>query len=192
MIDPGDRLLDCARTHEANNQTIYWENTSFEKFNKEPLSFDVILSASAFHWVSPEVGLKKAYDLLSVDGKFVLVSLKRSLPNELRKKLDVLYESHVNDFSKSGGLSFPLNTDNSIKFRNYYFKESNVVELNFETVFETECYIGLIKTMSDHRSIDKEAQNSLFYKLRNILDSYGKFNCKHTVIAKIYSKCSHH
>ena len=47
--------------------------SSFEEVDLPGATFDLVVSATAFHWVDPDVGIPKAFRLLRPGGWFVLV-----------------------------------------------------------------------------------------------------------------------
>ena len=67
-----DKIFKVA--HLSNHSIILDIISSFEEIKLLPESFDLIVSAQAFHWVKPEVGYPKVYKLLKLGGVFVLMS----------------------------------------------------------------------------------------------------------------------
>ena len=49
-------------------------NQDFETALLEENNYDIIYSASAFHWIPPEIGLPKVYRLLKAGGVFAWFS----------------------------------------------------------------------------------------------------------------------
>jgi SAM-dependent methyltransferase len=64
------RLAERADGQAADLDIV---TSSFEDARLPEASFDLVLSATAFHWVDPEVGIPKACALLRPGGWFVLV-----------------------------------------------------------------------------------------------------------------------
>jgi SAM-dependent methyltransferase len=48
-------------------------NTSLEEWQEETTRFDVAFSATAFHWIPPEIGLPKIASALKENGYFILL-----------------------------------------------------------------------------------------------------------------------
>jgi ubiquinone/menaquinone biosynthesis C-methylase UbiE len=66
-IDIGPSLIDTAR-HRLGDSTVSFEVVSFEEFTGPPGSFELIISATAFHWVDPEIRYRKSARLLRPGG----------------------------------------------------------------------------------------------------------------------------
>ncbi len=65
--------LSARLAERTDGRPIQIVTSSFEEADLPDASFDVVLSATAFHWVDPTVGIPKAYGLLRAGGWFVLV-----------------------------------------------------------------------------------------------------------------------
>ena len=62
-IDIGPSMVAEAR-HRLNGPDVEFQVASFEDFPAAEASFDLIVSAAAFHWVDPEVRYRKSAQLL--------------------------------------------------------------------------------------------------------------------------------
>jgi ubiquinone/menaquinone biosynthesis C-methylase UbiE len=72
-IDIGPAMISAARRNVAD-PSVSFEVTSFEDFQVTERSFDLIISATAFHWIDPEVGWSKAARLLRPNGWLPLLT----------------------------------------------------------------------------------------------------------------------
>lgn len=66
-IEPGADLLAIARQRCRQFPKVHFIRSTFEEYNT-PEQFDVIMSATAFHWIDPFVKLTKPAKLLKDDG----------------------------------------------------------------------------------------------------------------------------
>jgi ubiquinone/menaquinone biosynthesis C-methylase UbiE len=89
VIDVGPAMVAAARRN-VSDPTICFEVSAFEDF-KDRGPFDLIVSASAFHWVDPDVGLAKAARLLRPGGWLALLSTGERYPEPLRSALQNLW-----------------------------------------------------------------------------------------------------
>jgi len=62
-VEPDSRMAAVARAHG-----IRVEVATFEAWDPAGRRFDLVMSAQAWHWIDPAVGLKKAAVLLSAGG----------------------------------------------------------------------------------------------------------------------------
>ena len=67
-LEPGSALASVARDNLAEFDAVEIRESTFEEAELAPASFDLVVSASAWHWVDPEVGPAKAARVLRPDG----------------------------------------------------------------------------------------------------------------------------
>src|SRR5215469_5970489 len=72
-VEPGANLLSLARQNLAGTGEVEFVNDRFEDARLPHERFRAVFSASAFHWVNPEVGWQKAADVLVPGGTLALV-----------------------------------------------------------------------------------------------------------------------
>src|SRR6185437_4918561 len=72
-IDIGPAMIEAARDR-LGESAITFRVASFEDFQGAEASFDLIISATAFHWVDPEVKFSKSAWLLRPGGWLALAS----------------------------------------------------------------------------------------------------------------------
>ncbi len=67
-IEPGRRLAALARRRLADFDNVDVDVSTFEQWNDHGARFDVVVAASAWHWVDPSIGWRRAHDLLVPGG----------------------------------------------------------------------------------------------------------------------------
>ena len=72
-IDIGPSMIAAARQH-VGSSPVTFQTTSFEDFAVPDSSFDLIISAAAFHWIDPGVKYLKSARLLRPGGWLAVVS----------------------------------------------------------------------------------------------------------------------
>jgi SAM-dependent methyltransferase len=88
-IDIGAALVQAARRNVAD-AAVRFQVCSFEEFTAAG-PFDLIVSADAFHWVDPAVGLPKAGQLLRPGGWLALLTTGERYPEPLQSQLRELW-----------------------------------------------------------------------------------------------------
>ncbi len=88
-IDISPAMIEAARSNVADPTTRF-QVTSFEDFPGSG-HVDLIVAATAFHWVDPAIGLAKAARLLRPDGWLALLSTEERYPEPLRTRLRELW-----------------------------------------------------------------------------------------------------
>jgi SAM-dependent methyltransferase len=71
-IDPGNHLLDLARSKLGDYARVDFRNCFFEDSEFPPESFDLLISATAFHWIPADVAYPKAAHFLKSGGSLAL------------------------------------------------------------------------------------------------------------------------
>jgi SAM-dependent methyltransferase len=72
-VEPGVRMAALARERMTNFGNVEVETSTFEEWNDRVRRFDVIVAASAWHWVDPSVGWQRAHNLLKPGGWMALL-----------------------------------------------------------------------------------------------------------------------
>ncbi len=85
-LEPGESLVALARQNLEGAGEVEFVNTPFEDASLPREQFQAVFSASAFHWVDPEVSWRKAAHVLVPGGTLALVSYFGL--EERRSKLD--------------------------------------------------------------------------------------------------------
>jgi SAM-dependent methyltransferase len=72
-IEPGTGMAALARQRIAAFGNVTVETSTFEEWDDRGRRFDVLVSASAWHWVDPSIGWPRAHDVLRPGGWMALL-----------------------------------------------------------------------------------------------------------------------
>src|SRR5258708_23885700 len=72
-IEPGAGMAALARQRLAAFGNVEVENSTFEEWDDGGRRFDVLVAASAWHWVDPSIGWRRAHDVLHAGGWMALL-----------------------------------------------------------------------------------------------------------------------
>ncbi len=72
-VDPGAGMVALASQRLAAFGNVRLENSTFEEWDDAGRRFDVLVSASAWHWVDPSLGWRRAHDVLRPGGWMALL-----------------------------------------------------------------------------------------------------------------------
>jgi SAM-dependent methyltransferase len=72
-VEPGAVMAALARQRLATFGNVEVETTTFEDWNDRGRCFDVLVAASAWHWVDPGIGWSRAHDVLRPQGWMALL-----------------------------------------------------------------------------------------------------------------------
>jgi len=92
-IDIGPSMVAAARQRLAD-AVVSFEVTSFESLTAADASFDLVISAAAFHWIDPEVAFSKSARLLRPGGWLALLGTDDDYDDPLATAIDDLWITH--------------------------------------------------------------------------------------------------
>jgi SAM-dependent methyltransferase len=72
-VEPGAEMAALARQRLANVRNVTVETSTFEQWDDRGRRFDVLVAASAWHWVDPAIGWRRAHDTLNPGGWMALL-----------------------------------------------------------------------------------------------------------------------
>jgi SAM-dependent methyltransferase len=72
-VELGPRLAALARQRLAAARNVEIETSSFEEWEDRGRRFDVLVSASAWHWVDPSIRWRRAHDVVRPGGWIALI-----------------------------------------------------------------------------------------------------------------------
>jgi SAM-dependent methyltransferase len=73
-VEPGRQLIARARDHLTDTGDVQFVNARLEDASLPPAHFRAVFSASAIHWIDPDVSWRRAADALVDGGTLALVS----------------------------------------------------------------------------------------------------------------------
>jgi SAM-dependent methyltransferase len=154
-LEPGKNLFNIARSRFADYKNIKLVNQSFEEFEDNQKLFDGIFSASAFHWIDPNIKYRKSYKLLQKDGLLVVYWNNFSIENvEIKNKIQEIYKKY--GFPTTGNKSSLDMQEEKIEKRKNEIDESGMFRIIDHQVirrtinYSSERYIKLLRTFPDH------------------------------------------
>jgi cyclopropane fatty-acyl-phospholipid synthase-like methyltransferase len=152
--------------------------TSFENYNCEQETYDLIISATAFHWVKPEIGYPKAYKLLKINGVMAVFWHLASIiepKTEMMIQIRNIYRKYAPELDDYISLDEGEDLHNlrisQIQTNNLFNNPVSKI-YRWDDEYTTERYLRLMNSYSDFHDIDNDKQKA-------ILDSVADYiNCK--------------
>ena len=86
-VDPGANMIEVARKRLGPEASVSFHHGRFEDVDLPAETFDAVFSATAFHWVDPDVAWAKAAAMLKGGGLLALLS-HLNVADEQSKPLD--------------------------------------------------------------------------------------------------------
>ena len=72
-VEPGMGMAALARERMATFGNVKVETSTFEEWDDRGRRFDVLVAASAWHWIDPAVGWQRAHDVVNPGGWIALL-----------------------------------------------------------------------------------------------------------------------
>ncbi len=146
--------------------------TTFEDWDAEPGSLDLIYAAQAWHWVDPEIGFGKALSLLRPGG---VLALLWNIPLDRYRRHQELYARHAPHLLAE--------RDERIKRRDDHDWATDMEASGFVDVsrfthkwsehLTARSYRALYSTYSDHMMLDEPERTRLLDGLAADVESWG-------------------
>ncbi len=153
----------------------------FENREYEANSYDLVYSASAFHWVPEEIGYKKVYAMLKKGGAFARFA-NHPHPDKgnpvLADEIQQIYAQYYYPFHKKTPQVPKLYTEEDAIScteiaKKYGFEDIQCAMFERVRTFSANEYITLLGTYSDHIAIDEPIRKEFFAKIEETINRHG-------------------
>jgi SAM-dependent methyltransferase len=179
-IEPSATMAAVARRNTAEFPHVRVEETSFEDWPATGGAFRLLYSATAWHWVSPEVRYVKAAQVLAPGGAIALFWHRVQWQGEpLRDELENLYQRLAPDLLAQRpsfpGL-VPARSGDAVEaeiLRSGPFRDATAQTYPWSATFTADTYAGLLHTQSGHLMLDEERRAQLLEGVREIIAAHG-------------------
>lgn len=95
-IDPGDHLLKLAHAKLITYPKVALRNCFFEDADLTSNSFDLAISATAFHWIPPEIAYPKTAEVLKPGGTLALFwNMMPTFEEKIESRLRTIFDGYV-------------------------------------------------------------------------------------------------
>lgn len=184
-IELGNNLAEFSKEKfkEYKNFNIY--NTSFEEFQCEDNSIDIIYSATAFHWIPEDLGYPKVLRLLRDNGTIALFWNKPSPADDdysLHLEIQKIYEKYWPSTDKPLESNRERHKRISETIKTYGFRDLEMKLYHKTRKFSAEEYICLLNTYSDHRAMPEPTKQLFENEIKDTIKRSGDlFNIHDTI-----------
>lgn len=200
-IEIGDQLAQFSKEKFADFENFHVINQDFEDIQLCENIFDLVYSASAFHWIPQETGLLKVQKLLKKGGVFAWFSNHPAPAEEhahIHKIIQEVYNRHSHFFAvkrRMSNLQYwqeqaekkRINRSNILK--QYGFVDVIDKIYYSSRIFDSESYVKLISTYSDHKAMPEEIRTPFLREISDIINrNGGKFKLIDIIILSMGKK----
>lgn len=165
---------------------------AFENWPLPAEPFDLVFSASAFHWIDPDVAYAKAAAALGGSGAIALC-WNRHPPEEtaLRRALDEVYRTIVPELAGKDGaepLAKTLQRPVDEIATSGLFSEVTMRSYNWSAEYTADEYVRLLHTYSDHLALPDATRHALCDAIRALIEGHGGV-IERPYLAVLYVAC---
>ena len=177
-VELSPRLAEVARRKTARFADVSIEVAAFEYWPLPAEPFDVVVSASAFHWIDPDVRVTKAADALRPGGVLATIATHHIAGGtaDFFAEVQRCYERW--DPATTAAVQLP--SANEIPFdsdeldRSGLFGPVSFRRYEWDATYSTDDYRSLLRTYSGHIAMDPNDQNGLLGCIAELMDDrYG-------------------
>jgi SAM-dependent methyltransferase len=173
-LELGPSMARLCRRNLRQFPQVEIRNIAFEDWTPDEGAFDMVLAATAFHWIPHKVAYPRCARALKPNGSLALLWNFVDIPDtEFFNDLRAIYKR----IAPHMHLSLPpeLRTERQRKkiVSSGLFGPVTVLRYPWQSEYAADDYIGLLKTMSDHAILAPAVRNSLFRALRKLIDVHG-------------------
>lgn len=153
----------------------------FEDVPLEENAYDLVFSATAFHWVPEDIGYPKVLSVLKEGGAFARFAnrprISEQMP-ELAADINVIYGEYYNkNYDIKPGTAKWFTEDKAREISQipakYGFTDIKYHLFHRERVFTAEEYTQLLGTYSDHIAIEESVRKAFFAEIEKAIDRHG-------------------
>ncbi len=208
-VDPGPRMIEVARRRVGDSPLARFHVARFEDVELPSGSFDGVFSATAFHWIDPAVGWRKAASLLEPGGLLALLA-HTTVADEQSAELDAGFreawrihlppdakpwpplrsaEAHLAGAAeRAGNVSEVWDW---LLYERHELDEPAAAELFEETVVESELEtieepaersIAVLRTTSAYFRIDPARRGSFEADIRRLVERTGAGTARYSLL----------
>jgi len=184
-VELGNQLAEFSRKKYSDYANLDIITGDFEHVQLDK-TFNLIYSASAFHWIPEQTGLSKVMNLLEDNGVFAWLSIQPSPSKDhqhIHNAIQEVYGQYSDHFG--GNVCRDQNyienlicktLDTRVKvFDKYNFCDIKRKTYHSSRTFTADEYCQLISTYSDHKSMPEARRESFLNKIRTTIESHGGY-----------------
>ena len=175
-VEYGQNLAELCRDKFKDFSNFTAITGKFEEFKCENNAFDLVYSASAFHWIPEEVGYTKVFHMLKSGGVFARFAnhpYKDKGREDIHEALQKIYSVYMP--SSLGANEY--SEENAKKCADIA-KKYGFVDISYKLYHRTRSftakeYTSLLGTYSNHIAIEENKRKKFFSEIEKVIDDLG-------------------
>lgn len=180
-IEPGERLAQFTREKYQNYENLRLHNVTLQEYECADETYDLIYSATAFHWIPEEYGYNRVYRLLKKGGAFARFAYHAGPDREqevLNQEIQACYRKYMHNEKEPHIYCEEDARELNRVAEKYGFTDTLYQVYHFKKTFTADEYMMLLQTYPDHMRLEISDREHLF---RGIYDAIERWGGKTTV-----------
>lgn len=176
-LELGEKQVEYLLEKYSEYQNFNALCTSFENYSCEQETYDLIFSATAFHWVKPEIGYPKAFNLLKRNGVMAvfwhmssIIEPKTEMLNQIRN----IFRTYAPDLDTYITMEEAEDLHNlrisEIGTNNLFDKPVTKI-YKWDDEYTTQRYLKLMNSYSDFHGLSDEKRKAILDTIADYIDS---------------------
>jgi ubiquinone/menaquinone biosynthesis C-methylase UbiE len=172
-IEIGENLVDFAGKLLKNYENVQFVNQSFENWNAAYKKYDLLISASAFHWIDQKIKYVKTAQILKDTGSIGLFwDLHDKVDTNLSDEIDEIYKKiapQLHDEEHEESLEEKIEEYKSEIENCGLFDEVIIKKYVMKIKYNSDEYVNLLDTYSHHFVLEDTVKNVLYNEIKNLI-----------------------
>ncbi len=183
-VELGEHMAKFSKEKFAKFHNFDVINSDFESANLKKDDYDLIFSATAFHWIPQEVGYTKVFNLLKSGGVIALFWNHISRTDE---ELEFAMQEVYNKYKSTNKSTIHKFSEEKCLEIAKTIKKYGFVDVGYKLYYQTRLfdapkYMSLLNTNSDHRARPEDTRILIEKELSNVINIFGgKIEIKDTI-----------
>lgn len=160
----------------AHEKSVKVHNSAFEDWNDDAKKYNLVISATAFHWIKPEIGYPKVANLLKDQGSIGFFwTYHAPGQNDIFIEISECYKKYAphldyNNLPKTEEIiaNRIKATEDSNLFENLQIKKYEWFDR-----YSSDDYIAWLNTNSGHQVLEPKIKESLLCEIKNVIEKHG-------------------
>lgn len=171
-LEPGPQLASKAAERLATFPKVNIVTASFEEWDSDPGSFDLVYAATSWHWLDPDVRHEKAALLLRPGGSLAIFNAAHAFPSDADPFFFEIQDAYEAIGESRPGEQWPppLPEDIPDKAQEIVssgrFADVDVRRYVWHNDYTADQYIALLDTFSGHITMKPEKRDFLYAEIR--------------------------
>ena len=175
-VEPGAQMARIARANLAAFAQVKVACADFERFAAPPATYDLLLSATAFHWVDARIRFRKAHRLLKARGALALCwhrPVQTAASRDFLAAAQGVYRRAAPELTEC--YEDPPSPDRvSTEYEELIpasgcFTDLEIRKHYVATQYRASDYVDLLATFSDHQKLEAAKRHRLLSGIQRLI-----------------------